>query len=792
MKNPETIANIGDRYSDLFEIFVSNFPYYSENEDIEYYYSLKHSDFHDREELDDMRRQEGYDPKTCRVVANDNNALGFEHGRQRVTATSDAREQVREGRGSESQAPPALSGEAEKALNNRKFNRQIKNSISLRTYMEAVKLVDRGFACVPVHSLDGDGHCTCEWKRKRDAATYCEEFEPKCQAPGKHPKLPKWQDRAGTTLDRIQHWFSEKGNQYGPANLGIVTGKDKGVLVIDVDGPEGIASIARLEYEWGPLPATVTSVTGSGGRHILFRYPDDWDIRNSASMLGGKGSKVDIRGENGFIVAPGSLHRSGNRYEWLEGHSPDDLVLAALPQRWLEEAYAVTKAHQTEAEAKIASEGRGGTHPTKPKKSTSKISTMSFDDIGDYEGGSGFNTPINSILCSFFAKHGPEADCAEIRQEISDHVEGLIAASLVDKSRGREAYTIKGGKLDMIIASAREFVRRNANSGSSTGKLVALNNRFGVVKVGGAVKIVDIDDKDGYSFMTQTDFRLLLSNRWIQVDENKRPIADEWLKWPGRRDFEGVEFAPGGGREGYLNLFTGFAYEPKRGGESHGDGWSLLEAHIFENMCHGNIEWYDWLMTWFADIVQNPETKRGSCVIVRGEQGVGKSIVFDLFRQLLGGAAVKVDSIERLTGRFNSCLSAKVLAHLDEGMWAGNKADQSKMKNLITASSMYIERKGLEGWEEPNFVRVAITSNDHWLMSMTKDDRRNFVLECKDTHQNDTLYFKAMVDEMKNGGFEAWMYDLMRGGSVCLNSFGRFSKWISASIMPPPSLMPAR
>jgi hypothetical protein len=32
----------------------------------------------------------------------------------------------------------------------------------------------------------------------------------------------------------------------------------------------------------------------------------------------------------------------------------------------------------------------------------------------------------------------------------------------------------------------------------------------------------------------------------------------------------------------------------------------------------------------------------------------------------------------------------------------------------------------------------------------------------------------------------------IRGGSVCLNSFGRFAKWISASIMPPPSLVSAR
>ena len=35
-------------------------------------------------------------------------------------------------------------------------------------------------------------------------------------------------------------------------------------------------------------------------------------------------------------------------------------------------------------------------------------------------------------------------------------------------------------------------------------------------------------------------------------------------------------------------------------------------------------------------------------------------------------------------------------------------------------------------------------------------------------------------------------FQKVRGGSVCLNSFGRFAKWISASIMPPPSLVSAR
>lgn len=46
------------------------------------------------------------------------------------------------------------------------------------------------------------------------------------------------------------------------------------------------------------------------------------------------------------------------------------------------------------------------------------------------------------------------------------------------------------------------------------------------------------------------------------------------------------------------------------------------------------------------------------------------------------------------------------------------------------------------------------------------------------------------VDAMTRRADEEW--EAFRGGSVCLNSFGRFAKWISASIMPPPSLVSAR
>ncbi|MEI2651558.1 MAG: bifunctional DNA primase/polymerase [Microthrixaceae bacterium] len=48
------------------------------------------------------------------------------------------------------------------------------------------------------------------------------------------------------------------------------------VLDIDVsDGKTGEDTLAELERLHGPLPATYTVITGSGGRHLYFAYPTD-------------------------------------------------------------------------------------------------------------------------------------------------------------------------------------------------------------------------------------------------------------------------------------------------------------------------------------------------------------------------------------------------------------------------------------------------------------------------------------------------------------------------------------
>jgi len=105
-------------------------------------------------------------------------------------------------------------------------------------------------------------------------------------------------------------------------NVGIATGAVSGLVVLDIDGPEGEAEIKRR----GGLPETPTVTTGKG-RHIYFRHPGG-TIRNFARRLPG----LDLRGDGGYVVAPPSVHESGRRYEW--EIKPSQVDLADLPD-WL-------------------------------------------------------------------------------------------------------------------------------------------------------------------------------------------------------------------------------------------------------------------------------------------------------------------------------------------------------------------------------------------------------------------------------------------------------------------------
>jgi putative DNA primase/helicase len=176
----------------------------------------------------------------------------------------------------------------------------------------AIQLVELGLAVCPAYGIQ-NGRCTCQ-------------RGPECQRPGKHPIGKAWQESGLTDPDEVEKAFRESHN------ISVLTGaRYGGLCVLDVDGDAGRASLAELVGK-EPL-VTLSVVTGSGGAHYYFRAPAGVVIPNSTSKLG-KG--LDIRGEGGQVIAPPSLHISGQRYRWLESMAAGEVEIALLPS-WLVE-----------------------------------------------------------------------------------------------------------------------------------------------------------------------------------------------------------------------------------------------------------------------------------------------------------------------------------------------------------------------------------------------------------------------------------------------------------------------
>jgi Bifunctional DNA primase/polymerase, N-terminal/Primase C terminal 1 (PriCT-1) len=182
----------------------------------------------------------------------------------------------------------------------------------------ALRYVRSGLAVLPLH-----------WPVRHERSYRCSCGRRDCTSPAKHPfgrLVRKGLQDASKDPAVIARWFGQ-----GRLNIGIATGALSGIIALDVDPRhDGDQTLAEIEREHGPLPATWRFLTGGGGEHILFRHPGN-AIPNSAAKLG---PGVDVRGDGGYIVAPPSEHISGRPYAISVDHHPDEVQLADPPV-WL-------------------------------------------------------------------------------------------------------------------------------------------------------------------------------------------------------------------------------------------------------------------------------------------------------------------------------------------------------------------------------------------------------------------------------------------------------------------------
>src|ERR1700744_2087702 len=121
----------------------------------------------------------------------------------------------------------------------------------------------------------------------------------------------------------------------------------------------------------------------------------------------------------------------------------------------------------------------------------------------------------------------------------------------------------------------------------------------------------------------------------------------------------------------------------------------------------------------------------------------------------------QISSAEHLVGRFNGHLRDTVLLFADEAYWPGNQGAEGTLKRLVTEPPIFIEAKGRDGGEVPNLLHVMMASNEDWVVPAGERERRYFNLKVSDEKLQNHGWFKAINDQLENGGYEAMLHDLL-------------------------------
>jgi hypothetical protein len=184
----------------------------------------------------------------------------------------------------------------------------------------ALLMAGRNWNVFPCTQVTNTGYCSCRQKEK-------------CGSPGKHPRIKNWQDHATTDPDQIKVWWKK----WGDANIGIATGAESNLVVLDFDPRHGgLQTLKDLVDQYPEIKNTFRVATGGGGWHLYFTHPAE-STKTCSDILPG----MDIRGTGGLVIGPGSIHESGKPYQIENADDPIPLPAGLLPL-CLKQTYART------------------------------------------------------------------------------------------------------------------------------------------------------------------------------------------------------------------------------------------------------------------------------------------------------------------------------------------------------------------------------------------------------------------------------------------------------------------
>lgn len=547
-------------------------------------------------------------------------------------------------------------------------------------------------------------------------------------------------------------------------NVGVLFGDN--VLDIDIDSKDPLLFAALTHYlgkfytpfKWGRMGKPIS--------HIAYVLQEPFDRSTNARIIAALSKRSDIRIEvragesksNFFALMPGSIHADGDLVVWDKMYDPAETVAPAPDVRYI--LAALRRAAAAALVARFADEGRR-----------------------HY-----YFLALTGMLVRMF-KHAEDSGNPEAAMNQEEALEfiHLVQTLCGDKDNRNESFNstwrkfvadptipISGGsKLAEIVgaegAEVRNLVYRLLVDDDDFEQAEMALERFVMVRapVPGYVDLNELMPARRITGpMNQDTFSMLYTSMKIPFGE--KPVSlPNYLKHSSQvTRAAGFELRPDMAPKaifkthttdkdhGYdsetlwINAWVGFQYRPTESIVTSEEVKPFLD-YITEVIAGGDEERKHWVLSWIADIFQDPANKPGTLLALTGPQGSGKTMLGEIIGKIIGDAHYgKIGSIEDLTKEFNSRVHYKLFVQADETASTQRTAISRDLKEIVTGSHQMIVYKGKEGMLSFNPARYFFTSNNSGdaLRVEAGNERRYTIFEVSGKRVGDMKYWEDFYE----------------------------------------------
>ncbi len=369
-----------------------------------------------------------------------------------------------------------------------------------------------------------------------------------------------------------------------------------------------------------------------------------------------------------------------------------------------------------------------------------------------YKKGIFLNETINK-LSHINSDNNLEKDVTTIYKEL-DSNQNRYSVGCKDDSKLRQ---FLNEKLTYCNIDTCPFLKIEEND-----KIKDFNKTHAKLNYNGKTFYISEQPNGEINFSTKIDFFNFHENNLIKYYNTKKQcisnynFINKWFKSEEIRTYNSIVFEPGKEVQNNIyNLWKGFNITKEA------TSCKLYLKHIKEIICNGNDEYYNYIISWMAQMIQDPCNKPGVAIVLRGDKGVGKSVFAEYFGDIYGQHFELVTGSDQFLGNFNCHLSKCILLFCDEAFWAGDKKAEGKLKGFITSPTFQMESKGKDKFHVKNCMHIITASNELWSAPVSDSERRFFILNVSDIKKGDSEYWNKLFYEKQNGGPEALLKYLL-------------------------------